>query len=163
MKRWWIGGLTLAVLAATLWVLGCGGSAKTDTAESQDAAAGGTAESQAGETQETPAAGEGSAATGTTAEGVSAAPGQIPVPAEGTIEHASLSGKLGCGHCTFHVKDSCTLAMKTDDGAVYIVDAGPRQEELFKVRYDEPAVLVAGHIEDVDGVKLIHAESVELR
>jgi len=75
----------------------------------------------------------------------------------------NLSGKLGCGHCTFHAKDECSLAMKTDEGTVYMIEAGDEQQALMDKRYDEPAVLVAGRVSEVDGQKIIYADRVLLR
>jgi len=75
----------------------------------------------------------------------------------------TVAGKLGCGHCNFHVKDSCSLAMQVDDGTVYLLEAGDRQDELMEVRLDQPAVTVTGRVAEVDGRKVITTESVKLR
>jgi len=96
-----------------------------------------------------------------------AQPARIPVPAEAgaTAEMASIrvEGKLGCGHCNFHVKDSCSLAMEAADGTVYLLETGDRQDELMEARLDQPAVAVTGRVAEVDGQKVITTDSVELR
>ena len=126
---------------AALLVAGCGGGSQS-ASKSQPA--------------ETPQADAGSSG------GPEASKGMIPAP-DAAAATVSLAGTLGCGHCTFHVKDSCTLAMKTEAGEVYLIEAGPQQEALMDKRYDEPAVLVAGRVSEVDGQKILYADSVELR
>jgi hypothetical protein len=97
--------------------------------------------------------------------GVSAAPARLKAPDGLTAGPATVqvSGKLGCGHCTFHVKDECSLAMKSDDGTVYLLNAGDRQEELMEKRYDQLPIRVAGRVAEVDGQKVIYTETLDLR
>jgi hypothetical protein len=140
-KTLWAGSLA-AALAIAAW--GCGGGASKERAASEDS---------------TPAVDQAAADAGE----VEATPARIPVPEESEAARVSLSGKLGCGHCTYHVKDSCTLAMKTDGGEVYLVQAGTRQEELMGKRYDDLSVLVTGRIGEEDGFKVVYADSVEVR
>jgi hypothetical protein len=97
-------------------------------------------------------------------------PGSDPASSRGMLKApeamaatVNLAGKLGCGHCTFHAKDECSLAMKTADGTVYMIEAGAEQQALMDKRYDEPAVEVAGRVSEVDGQKIIYADRVELR
>lgn len=123
-----------AILAVFGWALGCGG-AETDQAADTEAAAPAQAMDDAGTQEKAP-------------------------PVE--LASVSLSGKLGCGHCTFHVGETCALAMEAEDGTVYMLDAGERQQELMDVRYDRPQVKIAGRVADVDGQKIIYTDSVEL-
>jgi len=92
---------------------------------------------------------------------VAATPGMVPADAE--MASISVEGNLGCGHCTFHAKDSCSLAMKATDGTVYLLETGDQQEALMETRYDEAPVLVAGRVAEVDGLKIIYTDTVELR
>jgi hypothetical protein len=94
---------------------------------------------------------------------VAATPGMMEVPADAEMASITVEGNMGCGHCTFHVKDSCSLAMKSTDGTVYMLEAGDQQEALMETRYDEAAVLVAGRVAEVDGQKIIYTDTVELR
>jgi hypothetical protein len=136
MRRLWI---LPAMLAVLVWALGCGGSntdqaADTGNKESADQA---TAVNDAEQVKT-----------------VDLAPTKLA--------SVSMSGKLGCAHCTFHIGDSCALAMEAEDGNVYKLEAGEQQQELMDVRYDRPEVKVAGRIADVDGQKVIYTDSVEL-
>lgn len=138
MKRSGVLVFSLAVLAGLTF--GCGGqktAAKSDSQEEPAAAA---------ETGSDPASSRG----------------MLKAP-DAMVATVNLSGKLGCGHCTFHAKDECSLAMKTDDGIVYMIEAGDEQQALMDKRYDEPAVAVAGRVSEVDGQKIIYADRVELR
>jgi hypothetical protein len=130
------------MLAVFGWALGCGGS-NTEQAETEDT---GNAEPAAQTETMTKTMDEGTATEST------------PVD----LASVSLQGKLGCGHCTFHIGESCALAMEAEDGNVYMLDAGERQEELMDVRYDRPEVKVAGRLAEVDGQKIIYTDSVEL-
>jgi hypothetical protein len=137
---------SLALAAAV--AAGCTGGNKTQ-AKAQDEAPG---EETA---QTTPPA-------AASASDVAASPGMIPVP-DASAATVNLAGNLGCGHCTFHAKETCCLAMKTAEGVVYLIEAGDEQEALMDKRYDEPAVLVAGRVSEVDGQKIIYADTVEMR
>lgn len=81
-------------------------------------------------------------------------------------ENASvtLSGNLGCGHCTFHATDACAVAMKTADGEIVLIEAadGTEHEELMSHRMDEPEVRITGTVREVDGRKVIYADEYEL-
>ena len=94
---------------------------------------------------------------------VAATPGTMEVPADAEMAAITVEGNLGCGHCTFHAKETCSLAMKSTDGTVYMLETGDQQESLMETRYDEAAVLVAGRVAEVDGQKIIYTDTVELR
>lgn len=126
------------------WVLGCG-NARTEQAA--DTAA----------VQETAAPAQDDEAP------VAAQPARLKVPEGAELASVQVEGKLGCGHCDFHVKDVCSLAMKSTDGTVYLLEAGDRQDELMDKRLDGPQVAVTGNVTEVDGQKVITTESVELR
>jgi hypothetical protein len=93
--------------------------------------------------------------------------GRAPEPqapaSQDLAQATALEGKLGCGHCTFQAFDHCNLAMKTLAGDVLLVEAGERQGELMAVRYDQPQVKIEGRVAEVDGQKVIYAESVLLQ
>jgi hypothetical protein len=62
--------------------------------------------------------------------------------AEGEL--VTLTGTLGCGHCTYHVGNSCAAAVKTSEGVVYILDKVGEDSELFQKRYDGTEITVVG-------------------
>lgn len=142
MRRFWI--LVPAALAIMALALGCGSGEKAETAQNEPAATEDTNDQAAAETHPN---------TG----------GKIKVPEGMELASVNLEGTMGCGHCSFQVKDECTLAFKDADGEIYIVEAGDQQEELMEVRIDEPSVFIAGRIGEVDGQKVIYTDSVELR
>ena len=142
MRRFWI--LVPAALAIMALVLGCGGSDQAETAQNEPVATEDTNDQAAGETH---------ANTG----------GKVKAPEGMELASVTLEGNIGCGHCSFQVKEECTLAFKAADGEIYIVEAGDRQEELMEVRTDEPSAVIAGRIGEVDGQKVIYTDSVELR
>jgi hypothetical protein len=131
--------LTAAVLGLAL---GCSGTEKAETGAQDEPAA--TAE-----------------ATDASQDQVASAKLKVP---ETQTEMASINttGTLGCGHCTYEVVNSCALAIKTENGEVYLVDAGDQQEELMAVRYDGPTAAISGRVAEVDGQKVIYTDSVEL-
>ena len=128
--------LTILVAGGVLGLLlGCGGSAeKADQAETQ-------AESTPAETQ--------------TAD--------TRTPASTEMAQATVQGKLGCGHCTYDAINTCSLALKTADGEIMLIEAGDRQEELMAVRYDQPEVKIDGRVTEVEGMKVIYTDSVLLQ
>jgi hypothetical protein len=93
-KRWIRIPLAAAVLGLAM---GCGGTQTDDGTQTQASSPSGTVARQA--------AGDAAA----------------PTPTAETAA-VSVSGKLGCGHCDFHVKDTCSLAMQTDEGMVYLIE-----------------------------------------
>ena len=132
------------ILALASWTILAGCSKKTEVAS-----------------QETTTTHETAANT----ESVPADSARVAAPAGmmAAAQPVDLSGNLGCGHCTFHVKNECSLAMKAQDGTVYLLNAGARQEELMAKRYDELPIHVHGQMAEVEGQKVITTETVELR
>ena len=64
----------------------------------------------------------------------------------------TLTGVVGCGHCTYHIANSCSTALKTDDGTVWILDGIDEGDELFENRYEGTEVTMAGVVSYVGGV-----------
>ena len=52
---------------------------------------------------------------------IEAAPAVADAMPAGT-ELASVTGTMGCGHCAYDVTSSCSAALQTDDGFVYILE-----------------------------------------
>jgi hypothetical protein len=121
---------------------------------------GGTEQAETTAKAEEPAQAESS--TESSQDMAAATSAKVKAPEGIELASATLEGKLGCGHCTFEAKDECSLAMKTADGEVYMIEAGERQDELMDKRYDEPEVKIAGRVGEVEGQKVIYTDSVEL-
>lgn len=64
----------------------------------------------------------------------------------------TLTGTVGCGHCTYQIGNSCSTAMKTSDGIVWILDGIGPGNELFENRFDAGEITMAGVVSYVDGV-----------
>jgi len=62
-------------------------------------------------------------------------------------QEVTLTGSLGCGHCSFQKTDDCAAAMQTEDGLVVILDVD-QENELFTKRTDGGTVTVEGKIVD---------------
>ncbi len=60
-------------------------------------------------------------------------------------EEISVTGKLGCAHCTYHVTDSCAASIQTDEGAVYILDVA-KESKWFQDRYNGARLEVKGKV-----------------
>ena len=156
------------VLGVTVVALGCGSggdSADQTATKSADQAATKSADA----TPATDMAEDTQGSNPQTAEGRGAgagyeSPGRNPAATPAMLATASfvVSGQLGCGHCSFHIKEECSLALKTEDGEIYMIEAGDRQEELMDHRLDEPSAKVVGQVTEVDGQKIIHTANVEL-
>lgn len=113
----------LMLALVSLVVLGCGGEQQaSDQPKTSN------------ETQTPPAASDPSSAVSSTSEG-----------AEMTV-----AGTLGCGHCTYHVGDACSAALKTADGKLYILDVD-QDSELFTERLSGNQVVVTGRSHDHEG------------
>jgi len=138
MRRLW---MIPAMLAVFGWALGCGGS--TENATTDETAA------KNGEP-----AGKANTAMNEAAATTEGAPTELA--------SVVMNGKIGCGHCTFHIGETCALAMEAEDGTVYMLEAGDQQAALMDVRYDRPQVKVTGRVAEVDGQKVIYTDSVDL-
>lgn len=60
-------------------------------------------------------------------------------------QEVTVSGTLGCGHCTYHVGTSCSAALQTADGGIYVLDVA-EDSEWFQDRYDGLNLKVTGKV-----------------
>ena len=44
-----------------------------------------------------------------------------------------VAGTVGCGHCTYSIGEECSAAVRTADGAIYILEGVGDGDELFFV------------------------------
>jgi hypothetical protein len=79
-------------------------------------------------------------------------------PASGTV--VQVTGKMGCGHCNFHIGETCSAAMQTADGKIYVIDGVAEDSEVFKNRMSGKEITVAGVVKEVDGISHIEAKSI---
>ena len=69
---------------------------------------------------------------------------------DATAASVTLTGTLGCGHCTYQKTDGCSAAMKTADGIVYILDGVDNHSEAYQKRMEGGDVKVVGVVADGD-------------
>ncbi len=91
------------------------------------------------------------------------AAGQSVPPADMELTAMTLEGKVGCGHCTYHVTDACALAMQTEDGKVYVIESAPDYDAAFGDRFSGKTISVTGKVGEKDGKSLVFADKVEVR
>lgn len=82
-----------------------------------------------------------------------------------TLENGNvmLVGTTGCGHCDYKVGNSCSAAVQTADGAIFILDGVAQDDELFTHRQDGMKVKVEGklaHSADAHHIELVSYEKV---
>ena len=135
--------LLVALVAASI-LTGCSGGTSekaSDPAGDDTASSAATGEqTDAGQTVDQHAAADHAAATTPLGEA-------IPTGTEVT-----LTGVVGCGHCTYHVGNSCSTALKTNDGTVWILDGISEGDGLFENRFEGAEVTMAGVVSYVDGI-----------
>lgn len=74
----------------------------------------------------------------------------------------TLTGTIGCGHCTFEVVDRCHAAMTTPDGVVYLLEGVDQESELFTERFSGKEIRVVGVPRDQDGHHYLSVKSHEM-
>ncbi len=55
-------------------------------------------------------------------------------PAAEASAPVTLTGTVGCGHCNFGKTSSCSAAIQTAAGDVYVIDGVEHDSELWKLR-----------------------------
>lgn len=103
-----------------------------------------------------PAANQATEATTPTTETTDMA---APAVMTGEIE---IAGTLGCGHCTHSIGESCSAAVQTADGAIYILEGVAAGDELFEDRYSGKTVTVRGTAVERDGVGYVTVAGFDL-
>lgn len=73
----------------------------------------------------------------------------------------TVAGTVGCGHCNYGMGESCSAAMKSADGTVYLLE-GVDETPVFEERKSGKAIQVVGVAKEVDGVKTIVVETWEM-
>ncbi len=130
-----------SALCAVVLIAGCGGGSGSETAEqTQDAA--NTAHEEAMEQTQDQAA--------------------LVAPAsyEGA-ETTTLTGSLGCGHCTHQVGTSCSAALQTADGTIYVLDGMSAGDVPFDKRFDGITLKVVGKVAENQGTNFVKVDSFE--
>lgn len=142
MRRIWI-TMPLALMVLAL-LAGCGGNTAENASQTEDM----QADSQTAMTETD--GHEGHAHT------------QEAGGTEAETASVTMNGTLGCGHCSYHLTETCAPAMKAEDGVVYILESDKDRAELMDHRLDNPEIKVAGRVAEVDGQKVIYTDSVEM-
>jgi hypothetical protein len=138
--RVWGIAASVLLLGSSAWIAGCGGSPSNEKPASDEPAQAGAEAAEANRTAPSHSA-------ATPAEQESPPAHVIPAGTEVT-----LTGTVGCGHCTYQVGNSCSAAIKTSDGIVWVLDGIGAGDELFENRFDGGEVTMAGVVHYVDGV-----------
>lgn len=124
---------TLSVFFALALIAGCGGnSGGSDQEAAHEAANEATQESSA-----------------------------LVAPASYDGESVTLEGSLGCGHCTHQMGTSCSAALQTADGTVYILDGMTDGDAPFDKRFDGLKMKVVGPTAMNEGTHFVKVESFE--
>ena len=76
-------------------------------------------------------------------------------------DKVELTGVAGCGHCSYHVTESCSMAMTVGD-VVYILDGIQEDTEAFNQRSSGKEISVVGVLTDAGDPKHIQVESHQI-
>jgi ABC-type Zn uptake system ZnuABC Zn-binding protein ZnuA len=107
--------------------------------------------------------------SGETAAQAQSPPATETLPAEAVVAEAvvaeaavaTVTGTMGCGHCTYKTTTSCAAALQTDDGVVWILEGVAEDSELFTGRYDLGTVAVTGTKRAEEGTQYLAVQSYE--
>lgn len=97
-------------------------------------------------------------------------PAETPAPAEtvadttAAAQTASITfeGTLGCGHCDHQIGTSCSAAVQTADGKVYILQEMAAGSEPFDQRFGHKPIRVTGSVVETDGIAYVKVDSYEI-
>jgi hypothetical protein len=107
-------------------------------------------------------------ATQTPAVTETATPADVPATttetAAATVQTGEIEivGTVGCGHCAHSIGESCSAAVQTADGAVYILEGVGEGDVPFEQRFDGKSITVHGESVEHDGVGYVTVASFEL-
>lgn len=71
----------------------------------------------------------------------------------------TVAGKLGCGHCTYHVGEGCSAAIQTAEGSVFILDVA-EESEWFQNRFEGASLEVTGKVQHRGADVLLQTSSI---
>jgi glucose/arabinose dehydrogenase len=129
---------TLTIVSLLVLLSACSGKKASNDNGSQSQAM-----SEQTQTTETPETTESAAKNMVDEAQEAAAKTEMASLPEG--QEVTVSGTLGCGHCTYHLTDSCSAALQTADGGTYILDVG-EDSPWFDKRYDSLNLKVTGTV-----------------
>ena len=81
-------------------------------------------------------------------------------------KEVTLSGQIGCGHCTFGVTDSCADAIRVKENGkdvVYLFAADPSRKHDESVCDKPREGSVTGTVTEKDGKKLIKVAKIDFK
>jgi hypothetical protein len=70
-------------------------------------------------------------------------------------DEVELTGKLGCGHCTYKITKGCATAFKTADGKIYVI-TNPA-DAIKQAQFDGGTVKVTGTVTEKDDLLTVQA------
>jgi hypothetical protein len=89
------------------------------------------------------------------------APAEQAAPQPVTVAAMTLTGTIGCGHCTFAAVGECAAAVKSADGVVHVLDGVDPASDLFTQRQSGVQVSVTGTPHDQDGLHMLTVTSYQ--
>lgn len=131
--------LTMALIAAGGTLVGCGGSGDAPASDQQPGDA---------------THGEMSATSDATTDAGDAM-GHTASP-------VTVAGAVGCGHCNYHMTESCQVVVKTDAGTYVVVDGVDRNGELWNERFSGKHLEVVGAMTEAGGQEHVAMQSYTL-
>ena len=75
-------------------------------------------------------------------------------------DEVTLQGKIGCGHCSYHVASSCAVSFKTADGKIYTLTKADK--DLMDARTSDATLKVTGVVSEKDGKYFVDASKAEI-
>jgi hypothetical protein len=77
-------------------------------------------------------------------------------------DELTLTGTAGCGHCNFHIAESCAMAMQVADGTVFLLDGIDEDTEAFNQRTKGMEITVIGKVTEAGDANRLAVESYEM-
>jgi hypothetical protein len=92
---------------------------------------------------------------------IEVAPAEQAAPEPVTVAAVTLTGTVGCGHCTFGAVGECAAAVKSADGVVHVLDGVDPTSQLFTERQSGATVSVTGTPHEQDGLHMLTVTSYQ--
>lgn len=91
-------------------------------------------------------------------------PATTPAETGTAAQTASMTveGQLGCGHCSHQIGTSCSAAVQTAEGKVYILEDMAAGSEPFDQRFGQKKIRVTGTVTVNEGVSTMKVTDYQL-
>jgi hypothetical protein len=77
-------------------------------------------------------------------------------------DELTLTGTAGCGHCNFHIAESCAMAMQVADGTIFLLDGIGEDTEAFNQRTKGMEITVIGKVTEAGDANRLAVDSYEM-